>query len=147
MTLHFNVNGLPKPQGRPRAFAMRSGNKWQARVYDPHTTEGWKSLIALAARPHLPAAPLEGAIKLGLVFSLPRPKAHFKPDGTPKPMAPVYHALRGDFDNYAKAVCDCLTQIGMWKDDGQIAVAHIEKRYGDPPGCVVTIEEIGQSAL
>ena len=54
-TISFSVDGEPKAQPRPKAFARNFGNKWQARVYDPGTAEGWKSLIAIAVKPHLPA--------------------------------------------------------------------------------------------
>lgn len=49
----FFAQGLPKGQPRPRAFAMKIGNKFQARVFDSGTAENWKSRIAEAARPHL----------------------------------------------------------------------------------------------
>jgi len=44
--IHFFVSGDPKAQPRIRAFAING----HARVYDPGTAEGWKSLIAVAAR-------------------------------------------------------------------------------------------------
>ncbi|MCH7474591.1 MAG: RusA family crossover junction endodeoxyribonuclease, partial [Gemmatimonadetes bacterium] len=68
-TIQFFVEGDPKPQPRPRAFSIGG----TARVYDPHTAEGWKSAIADAARPHCPAEPWRGPVEIALVFTLTRP--------------------------------------------------------------------------
>jgi Holliday junction resolvase RusA-like endonuclease len=39
----------------------------------------------------------------------------------------VYRAARrGDFDNYAKAVCDGLTKAGVWPDDSRVEMATVE---------------------
>ena len=37
--IEFFVEGDPKPQPRPRAFARKIGNKFMARVYDAGTAE------------------------------------------------------------------------------------------------------------
>lgn len=134
------------PQGRPRAFARKIGQQYQARVYTPTTAEGWKGMVALAAKPYVPFPPMTGPLYLSLIFFLPRPKGHFNSKGQLKPAAPDWHTSRGDFDNYAKAVCDALTQIGMWHDDAQISAALIEKRYGDPCGCNIVIRSLEQTA-
>jgi len=134
----FFAAGEPKPQPRARAFA-RGGH---ARVYDAGTAEGWKGCVALAAREHLPAAPIAGPVALRLDIRLPRPKAHFTKKGL-RPDAPIYVcAGRGDADNFAKAVMDALTQIGLWKDDIQVVRLEVEKLYGEQPGAWVTVEEL-----
>jgi len=108
----IDVYGEPKGQPRPRAFVNKKTGR--ASVFDSGQAEGWKGQIALAARPYLPASPLEGPIRLGLTFYFPRPGRLMRkrdPDG------PVMHLSKPDFDNASKAVVDCLTQIGMWRDD------------------------------
>ncbi len=141
----FFAHGEPKPQGRPRAFARRFGDKWQARVYDPKTAEGWKGAIALAATPHVPFPPLLGPLQVDIAFAMPRPKAHFRSNGELKPNAPQWHTGRTDVDNLQKAALDALTAIGMWADDGQVCLGTISKRYcaaGCHPGAQVTISAI-----
>jgi Holliday junction resolvase RusA-like endonuclease len=136
----FNVLGDPKPQPRPRAFS-RGG---QARVYDPGTAEGWKGAIALAARSHLPVEPLQGPVRVSIELRFRRPRAHYvagKPERGLRPRAPALHTGKPDRDNCEKALLDCLTQLGMWHDDGQVCGGEVSKIYGDAPGARVVIEQ------
>lgn len=132
----FRVDGIPKGQPRPRAFA-RNGH---VRVYDPGTAEAWKSAIAEAARPHLPATPIEGPVMLTCHFEMPRPKRLMR---TSDPLGPVDHLAKPDVDNLIKAISDSLTQIGMWRDDCQVAYLKAGKVYhgkNDRPGALVVVE-------
>ena len=129
LPISFFAPGLPRPQARPRAFARKFGNIWQARVYNASTAEGWKSCIAIAARPHLPVTPLQGPLRVDVDLYLPRPKAHYRSNGELKSNAPIWHTSRGDRDNFDKAILDCLTEIGMWKDDGQVCCGEVSKIY------------------
>lgn len=110
------VPGAAKGQPRPRAFS-RNG---KARMYDPGTAEGWKSAIAAAFAGKLPSAPLEGRVAVDIVALFARPKSHLGKGGKVKPSAPLDHCHKPDVDNLAKAVLDCLTTIGMWRDDAQV---------------------------
>lgn len=144
----FTVIGEPKGQPRPRAFARRMGNKFVARVYDAGTAEGWKSLIAVSATPHRPAAPIPGPVRLGLHFVFSRPKKHYKSNKPEKGLrsdAPLFHTAKPDNDNLQKAVMDAITQLGgFWGDDAQVAYVAAKKTYGDQPGCVVSITTLGE---
>ena len=130
------VCGDPKGQPRPRAFA-RNG---KAGVYDPGTAEGWKGLIANAVKPHLPESPITGPLSVELYFFIRRPKSHFKKDKI-KHDAPIWCEKKPDADNFAKAVLDCLTQIGFWKDDSQVVTLFISKAFADSRvGCLIEVE-------
>ena len=135
----FFAAGNPKGQPRPRAFA-RDGH---TRVYDPGTAEGWKGQIAEAARQgHLLLKPMEGPLKLSLLFTMPRTGTHYRSNGQVKDRAPLYHMVKPDCDNLAKAVMDALTILKFWRDDNQVAEMEILKLYGDVPGCRITIVEL-----
>jgi crossover junction endodeoxyribonuclease RusA len=139
-TIEFWVAGIPKGQPRPKAF-VRGGH---AAVYDPGTAEGWKGQIALAARELKPESPLVDPISLRLTFSFPRPKSHYrggKPASGLKANAPARHTGKPDADNAAKAVMDCLTVLGFWKDDAQVSHLTVRKNYGEHSGCLITISE------
>jgi Holliday junction resolvase RusA-like endonuclease len=127
----FFAQGEPKPQPRPRAFARNmGGGKFSARVYEAGTAEGWKSMVAMAAKPHLPKEPFTDPLSVQVDFYLPRPKAHMSSNGLfVKASSPSHPMNKMDCDNLAKAVLDTLTQIGMWKDDGQIVSLCVSKNY------------------
>lgn len=138
MTIQFRAFGDPKGQPRPRAFS-RGG---MTRVYDPGTAEGWKSQIAAAARPHKPEAPIQGPVHVTLRFFFQRPKSHSGKKGI-KPAAPIYHTAKPDADNLAKAILDCITQLGFWRDDSQVSALDVLKKYSDSePFCEIIIYEI-----
>lgn len=145
----FFVAGEPKGQPRPRAFARKMGGKYVARVFDAGTAEGWKGNIALAAKPHTPAAPFTGPIEVSLTFLMPRPKGHFRTGRNAhrlRDTAPIYHTAKPDADNLAKAVLDALTQIGgWWGDDQQVAQLGVDKFYPEPggaPGCWIKVRQM-----
>ena len=131
----FDVHGEPKGQPRPRAFS-RGG---KARIYDPGTAEGWKGAIALAAREHLPSSPIDAPIKLAISFFFARPK---RLETKKSAEGNIPHTAKPDADNAAKAVMDCLTEIGMWKDDALVMSLYAEKQYsakGAPSGALIQI--------
>lgn len=137
--IHFAVHGTPKGQPRPRAFS-RGGF---TRVYDPGTAEGWKSQIAVAARPFL-CEQFVGPVHLKIDFYFPRPKAHSGKHGL-KPNAPRLCITKPDADNAAKAVMDALTELKFWHDDAQVAVLSVFKRYASDPsfeGAIIEISEL-----
>ena len=145
----FFAAGTPKGQPRPRAFARKFGNKYQARVYDAGTAEGWKSMIAIAARPHLPPVPLAGPLEVSETFCFQRPKGHFRTGKRAcelRPEAPeCYHTQKPDRDNLDKAVMDCLTAIGMFGDDCQVCGGEIRKFWcapGERSGVKVEIRRL-----
>jgi Holliday junction resolvase RusA-like endonuclease len=146
MTISFTVQGDPKPQPRPRAFARNmGGGKFAARVYDAGTAEGWKSCVALAAARHVPDSPITCPLFVDVEFRLPRPKGHYNSKGVLKSSSPTHPVNKMDCDNLAKAVLDCLTQIGMWQDDGQIVMLTVTKGYAaiGRQGATVSIVQTG----
>lgn len=148
-TVTFYAAGEPKGQPRPRAFARKMGNKFVARVFDAGTAEGWKGRIALAAHPYTPASAFAGPVAVSLTFYFARPKnqfrtgknAHLLRDG-----APTFHTAKPDADNLAKAVLDCMTQLGRWwADDSQVSHLLVEKRWAPmhkDAGVLITVSSL-----
>ena len=113
------IHGTPKGQPRPRAFAING----KARVFDPGTAEHWKSQVAAKVTDYLPETPYEGPMTVSMAFYFKRPKSHYTSKGKLTKIAAhekFYHTSKPDFDNLEKAVSDCLTEIGFWKDDSQV---------------------------
>jgi Holliday junction resolvase RusA-like endonuclease len=143
-TLTFTVQGEPKGQPRPRAFARKMGNVHVARFYDSDVADGWKNAVTLAV---IEAArkdkwtPTLHAVSVSLNFAMPRPKSHFGAKGL-KPSAPVDHAGKPDVDNLAKLVLDRITRSErIWQDDSQVVSLTVHKFYavGAEQGCSVSI--------
>jgi Holliday junction resolvase RusA-like endonuclease len=129
MTLSVFVPGDPKGQPRPRAFAFRG----HARVYDAGTAEGWKSEIAAALKPW--AGTMEpGAVVVRAVFYFRRPKGHRRTNGALRDAAPLHHAQKPDVDNLVKAVLDCGSGIGLWRDDCQVVHTDAAKLWAGDNG-------------
>lgn len=142
--IQFFAPGIPKAQPRPRAFARKMGNRFVARVYDAGTSEGWKGDIAIAARQHLPPAPLAGPISLDIDFFFPRPACLRR---RKDPDQEIPHAQKPDIDNAAKAVMDCLVSLGFIIDDGQVWKSMLRKFFvakGAASGARITIREIDE---
>lgn len=110
----MRVDGSPRPQPRPRAFVRQTATGPVARVFDSGSAESWKAQIALAAKEHVPPTPIDAPVVLSIVFILPRPQTRMRradPDGR------VPHVQRPDLENLIKAVMDCFTELGVWRDD------------------------------
>lgn len=127
----FTVYGSPVAQGRPRFY--RRGNF--VGTYDPDKSRTWKQDVKAAVLDQLQGGPEihEGALRLNLSFSLPRPKS--------LPKRVTEHVKKPDADNLSKAIKDALRGI-VYRDDSQIVVLHVEKKYGSPVGVVIGLEAV-----
>lgn len=131
MSYHVTVTvpGKAKGQPRPRAFARNMGSKWVARVYDGGSAEGWKSAIAAAFAGKIPPEPLGGAVSVTIAAYFDRPGSHWTKRKGVKPNAPDFHTQKPDADNLAKAVLDCLTTLGLWRDDAQVSLLTVGRGW------------------
>lgn len=109
---------------------------------DKRTDRYYKAIAAFAAR-YVPPAPLEGPLKIELIFVMARPKRLMR---KADPEDRIWCPVRPDWDNLCKGICDGLQ--GFWLDDAQIVRADVEKLYaakGESPKIHVTIRPINES--
>lgn len=107
--------------------------KGKPRVYDtPELKEAREKLTAHLAK-HRPAQKLTGAIKLTTVWVWPAANGHAAGD---------WKLTKPDTDNMVKLLKDCMTRLGFWKDDSQVANELTEKLYGLKPGILVRVEQL-----
>jgi Holliday junction resolvase RusA-like endonuclease len=137
MKIDFFVAGIPKAQPRVKAF-VRGGH---AGVYTPDSAEEWKQAVRSNATVVAPESILKGPIRVELDFFLPRPKAHYKRDGSLKADQSIWHTSKPDLDNLIKAVTDAITDTQhIWLDDSQICEITATKTYAmNAVGCSVFI--------
>lgn len=149
----FFVVGIPKPAGSKRGFCLRKGGNLTGRVAIVDackTSRDWKTTVSqsvadrLAARASNGNFPTARPVSLTLTFNMPRPKSHHygaKGNFEVRKTAPIHHSTRPDTLKLARAVEDALTGI-LYRDDSQIVVELIEKRYATTPGVTITIQEV-----
>lgn len=94
--------------------------------------------------PHKPASPISGPVKLEVAFTFPwrksEPKRRLALGSAPMTTKP-------DCSNAIKALEDCLTKLGFWHDDGQVADLHITKAWGDQVGINIRISQVNADGL
>lgn len=138
VTVAFEVEGVPRPQGRKTAITR--GRRTVVVESGRALLRPWQEAIAGEAA-RACSRPLEGPIVLDLGFLMPRPKTHFRTGAHADELrldAPIAHAHRPDLDKLARAVLDALTGIA-YLDDGQVAELAARKVYGAPAGVRVVV--------
>lgn len=139
--IQFFVPGQPKTAGSKRAF-MRPGMKFPVIVDDCAKGKDWRGDVKrFAVEAFRSETLVEGPLTVSLTFIMPRPKYHYRSNGELKDNAPALHTSKPDVLKMARAIEDALTGV-VWKDDSQIAVEVLTKRYGDKPGCQVSISRL-----
>lgn len=137
--IEIYVPGDPKPQKRHRHV---SKGKFVT-TYDPSKKD--KEIFLKACLGQLPKKPLEGPLRVWVIFSFKRPASHYgtgRNSGNVKASAPKDHTKVPDLDNLVKFVWDTLNK-NAWKDDSQINTATLQKGYSTElllePGTYITI--------
>ena len=134
MEYEIIINNVAQAKQRPR-FSRKTG-----RVYTPTTTQKWEYEVREAASRAIPE-PIEGPVKLDILFIFPRPKNRI---WKTKPMPREWKTTRPDLDNLEKAAIDGMNGVAF-KDDGQVCSKHTMKviAAGDEiPRVIIRIREM-----
>ena len=142
-SIAFVVPAVPVAQPRQRHRVLTSHGRTFAQNYVPtkHPVNAFKASVQHAAREVYPGPPMEGPIRLRLVFLFPRPKRLIWKS---RAMERAWHVAKPDADNAAKAVKDALSKL-LWRDDSQVCMVLIAKQYAagdEQPRVDVTVEGI-----
>ena len=139
----LEVRGLPAPQGSKRHVGrgiMIESSKhvkpWRQDVRA--AAEAW-----ISTRPGL--YPMDGALSVDMVFSMPRPKGHYgtgRNAGVLKASAPSYPQGMPDLSKLIRSTEDALTSAGLWEDDARVVeygrLAKVYAASTDPDALPVT---------
>ena len=101
--------------------------------YEPPRVAEARSKLTAALGEHRPSMPLRGPVRLIVKWCFPLAGDHS--DGE-------YKATRPDTDNLQKLLKDCMTSLGFWRDDAQVAAEYVEKFWAEMPGIWVMAEEL-----
>lgn len=141
--ISFFVPGTPVAKGSAKAFYNRNARKIVTMQDNRDKQKPWASMISYCAQ-EAGCAISQGAIRIGLQFVMPRPKAHYgtgKNASILKGSAPVRHTSKPDLDKLIRCVKDALTGVA-WKDDSQVCEVEAGKKYGEPTGVEIEIKEV-----
>jgi crossover junction endodeoxyribonuclease RusA len=141
--VRFTAFGIPQPQGSARMVPIsppcRVCHRRDQRITsDNPKLKPWRALIRKALDAEN-VQPIEGPVRVSLLFGLPRPKHHFGARGL-LASAPAYPAVRPDVDKLARAALDALTGPAFG-DDSQVVELIVLKHYADgTPGVEIRVE-------
>lgn len=102
-------------------------------IYQPSELKDARAKLEAHLAQHRPEQPITGSVQLIVKWCFPSSKRHA--NGT-------YRITRPDTDNLQKLLKDCMTRLGFWKDDAQVACEVIEKFWADTPGIYIRIEAL-----
>jgi Holliday junction resolvase RusA-like endonuclease len=132
----FEIHSVPKPQKQTLQGVSFSGRK---QFYDPSSMN--KKQIQWQVQPHAPKELLQGPIEMHLTFYMPIPKQIRATERHAMINNVVKHYKRPDIDNLAYVVTNALKGV-VYRDDSQICVMRLEKRYGEEPKTVIMVKEV-----
>lgn len=87
---------------------------------------------------YVPAEPIRGPIRVMVKWCYP-------PSG--KHLPGEWKITKPDTDNLQKALLDCMTKLGFWKDDAQVCSQIVEKFWSDVPGIFVYITQLQEEMV
>lgn len=133
MSFLLDVNGTPVPQGSKRHVGRG------VLIESSKDLKPWRQKITAEAKEALMYQDdawepgFDGPVDAFFTFYLPRPLT------VPKNRR-GYPSVRPDLDKLSRAICDALTDAGVWKDDSQVVGLFATKDY-DLPRVEIRLEE------
>lgn len=127
--LAVTVPGVPAGQGRLSHVGGGRLVHSNAAKLKP-----WRAKVAASIRQAMTGDdwPIDGPVKVGITFYLPRPKTAAKR---------MWPYKRPDVDHLGRAALDALTASGAIRDDAQVVMLGLTKAYGEP-GMALTLRRM-----
>jgi crossover junction endodeoxyribonuclease RusA len=119
-TLAVTVPGIPAPQGSMKSYGPGR------LVHSNPATLPWRASVIAHIRQQMQDGtwPITGPVKVGITFTLPRPKS--------APKSRMWPDKKPDIDKLARACLDALEQAGAIQSDAQVVMLGATKVYGTP---------------
>ncbi len=106
--------------------------------YEKAAAKEARRLLISELSKYKPEQPLQGPIRLCVTWFFPKRK-------TDKFKGIKFKDTKPDTDNLQKGLKDCMTKVGFWNDDAQVALEHVSKWWtSDKPGISILVEELGE---
>lgn len=121
----------PTTTAQMHKVGVRNGKPY---FYDPPAVKDAKQKIMAYLSKHRPKTPFDGPLSLSVSWNYSAGRNHKHGE---------YRAQKPDTDNLQKLLKDCMTVMGFWKDDAQVAVEVIQKLWVEtPPGICIGLEQL-----
>jgi len=139
--IEFFLDCIPPKANHQAKKIVRAGGFLKL-ADKPELQESKASLDALLieAKKELEGIPIEGAVKLDLVFVWPWLKSHSKKQ---RAAGRMWKTTSPDLDNLIKTFTDRLSKLLFIGNDGTVCDRRERKYYGDHPGITVRISNCG----
>lgn len=103
--------------------------------YEPEKLADARAKYEALLAQHAPIHKLQGPIRLTVKWLFPLTK---------KSKHGQYKTTKPDTDNLQKLLKDCMTSVGFWEDDAQVASEIVEKFWSDTVGIYIKIEVLDE---
>ncbi|KPJ23090.1 RusA family crossover junction endodeoxyribonuclease [Streptococcus phocae] len=101
--------------------------------YEPDSLKEARAMFMSRFAKYTPEEALSGPLRLTIKWLFPKIK---------KASNGQYKDTKPDTDNLNKLPKDCMTELGFWHDDAQVASEIIEKFWADNVGIYVKVEQL-----
>lgn len=154
--IRITVYGEPAPQGSKRGFVNRKTGGVILVENNKDRLDSWREAVKYAAlQVRAGAAALDGPIVARMVFSVRRPKGHYRSGKNAallKTDAPSRPCSKPDLSKLLRSTEDALTDAGVWIDDARVVeyerAAKVfigeDAESLDAPGVRIVARKIGE---
>jgi len=141
MIIQFFIKCIPPKttvQTNHRIMRRKDGTQFVGSMSNRKSAQVQKELMLLLSE-HVPERPLEGPLKLNVQWRYPWRKSEPKKN---RANGTRWCDTRPECDNLCKGFQDCMTRLGFWTDDSQVAALYFSKEWCDTPGIYVSVTEL-----
>lgn len=131
-TIKFFMPMIP-PTKTAQEKKIAVGKDGKARIYTPPELKEIQQKLIGHLAGHKPEEAFSGPVELVVTWCFKASNPSY--DGQWKITKP-------DTDNLQKALKDCMTKIGFWKDDALVCREIVEKFWAMVPGIYVRVSEL-----
>ncbi len=138
MEMQFFLPMIPPTATAQQHRAVGRGKGKKTSYFDTPELKDAREKFEAYLSQHRPRFPMNGAVRLVTKWCFPM---------TQTSQHGEYKATRPDTDNLIKLFKDCMTRLGFWHDDAQVASETTEKFFSNTPGIWVYAAEIEEDVI
>lgn len=121
---------IPTTTHQQKKVTVRNG---KPHFYEPEGLKNARDKFTSLLAQHVPPDKIDGPIRLTVKWLFPKIKNSINGQ---------YKTTKPDTDNLQKLLKDCMTELGYWNDDAQVASEIAEKFWADTVGIYVKVERL-----